>query len=111
MALPARNCLTTVVGEREYRSVFEIPPPTTFQKIGTIAFGLTAAVCTAFATSIALGLLGLMVALFAEYTHLIYSQPWAPLIGLEYGFLLGIVLGAIVCRKVIKSRPHGTPTQ
>jgi len=30
--------------------------------------------------------------------------PWLPLIGLEYGFLLGIVIGVIICK--MKSRSH-----
>ena len=76
-----------------------------FLRIGSRRAGV------ALATSAALGLLGLMVALFADYTRWIYSQPWLPLIGLEYGFLLGIVFDAIVCWKVIRSRLRGAPTQ
>ena len=97
--------------QSQYGSMFETVPLSTPQKIGVIAYGLAAGVCTALATSVVLGLLGTMVALFAEYTRWIYSQPWLPLIGLEYGFLLGIVLGVIVCRKVIKARMGTTPTQ
>jgi hypothetical protein len=91
--------------------VFETLPLSTPEKIGIVFYGLAAGVCTALGTSAALGLLGLMVALFAEYTRLIYSQPWLPIVGLEQGFLLGIILGVIVCWKVIKSRLRGTPTQ
>jgi len=91
--------------------MFETLPVSTPQKIGIIVYGLVAGVCTVLITSAALGLLGLMVALFASYTQWIPSQPWLPLIGLEQGFLLGIVLGAIVCWKVIRPSLRGTPTQ
>jgi hypothetical protein len=45
--------------------------------------------------------------LFAQYTQLIHLgeyQPWLPIIGLEYGFFLGIVFGVIVGWKVCASR-------
>jgi hypothetical protein len=65
-------------------------------------------------TSAAFGLLRIGITEFAQSTgriHLGEYQPWLPIIGLEQGFLLGVVLGAIISRKVIKARLRGTPTQ
>ena len=94
--------------------MFETLPLSTPQKIGAIVYGLAVGVGTALGTSATLALLGLAISLFAQSTgwiHLGEYQPWLPLIGLEQGFLLGIVLGAIVCWKVITSRVRGTPVQ
>ncbi len=52
-------------------------------------------------TSVALFLLG-VAATFAGnmgWVHLGDYQPWLPLAGLEYGFVLGIVIGVIVAMK------------
>jgi uncharacterized protein YneF (UPF0154 family) len=38
-------------------------------------------------------------------------QPWLPIIGLEYGFFLGIIIGSVVCWKVCKSRLGKVPTE
>jgi hypothetical protein len=81
--------------------------PSTPQKVGIIVYGLMAGVCTALVTSAASLLLGIAISLFAQSTgwiHLGEYQPWLPIIGLEYGFLFGIILGVIVCWKAIKSR-------
>jgi hypothetical protein len=37
--------------------------------------------------------------------------PWLPLIGLEYGFLLGIVIGVIICKIKSGSRPDRAATK
>jgi hypothetical protein len=81
------------------------------QKVGAIFYGLAAGLGVAIATSVALCLLGVVIALFANYTRWIPSQPWLPLVGLEQGFLLGIVLGAIVCWRVWRTRLGETGTQ
>jgi hypothetical protein len=39
-----------------------------------------------------------------QLIHLGEYQPWLPIIGLEYGFFLGIVFGVIVGWKVCASR-------
>lgn len=80
------------------------------QKIGIVIYGLAAGLCTAFGTSAVLLALGIAISLFAQSTgwiHLGEYQPWLPLIGLEYGFFLGIVIGAFVCWKVCRSRLGG----
>jgi uncharacterized protein YneF (UPF0154 family) len=52
-----------------------------------------------------------MLAGNARWIHLGDYQPWLPLIGLEYGFLLGLVPGGFVCRKILRSRLGGKPTK
>lgn len=84
--------------------------PSVPQKIGIVIYGLVAGLCTAVGTSAVLLVLGIAVSLFAQSTgwiHLGEYQPWLPMIGLEYGFFLGIVLGAIVCWRVWRSRLGG----
>jgi hypothetical protein len=52
-------------------------------------------------TSAALFLLGVITSLVGNmgWIHLGEYQPWLPLIGLEYGFALGIAIGLIVALK------------
>jgi len=52
-------------------------------------------------TSATLLLLGIGASLLGNmgWIHLGEYQPWLPLIGLEYGFLLGIIVGVIVAVK------------
>jgi hypothetical protein len=52
-------------------------------------------------TSAALFLLGIAATFLGNirWIHLGEYQPWLPLIGLEYGFPLGIVIGVIVAAK------------
>jgi hypothetical protein len=52
-------------------------------------------------TSAALFLLGIATSLLGNlgWIHLGEYQPWLPLIGLEYGFPLGIIIGVIVAMK------------
>ncbi len=98
----------------QYCSVMWTLPLSAPQKIGIILSGLAVAACVPVGTSAAFGLLRIGITEFAQSTgriHLGEYQPWLPIIGLEQGFLLGVVLGAIISRKVIKARLRGTPTQ
>ena len=63
----------------------------TLRKVGLV---LGAAVLT----SAALFLLGLATNLLGNigWIHFGEYQPWLPLIGLEYGFPIGIIIGVIV---------------
>ena len=81
-----------------------ILPLSTPQKIGVIFYGLAVGAGTTLLVSAGLFLLGLAVSLFAEYTGLLYSQPWLPIAGLEYGFVLGVPIGAVVAWRFVKSR-------
>ena len=77
--------------------------PSKPQKLGIVVWGLLLGIGTAFGTSAALLLLGIAISLFAQSTGWIRLgeyQPWLPLIGLEYGFFLGLVVGGVVCWKV-----------
>jgi hypothetical protein len=51
--------------------------------------------------STAFFLLGIATSLLGNmgWIHLGEYQPWLPLIGLEYGFPLGIIIGVIVAMK------------
>jgi len=64
----------------------------------------------ALLTSAALFLLGLIVSLAGNkgWIYLGESLPWLPLIGLEYGFVLGIIIGMIVVVKKPRRHPDGT---
>ncbi len=79
---------------------------TTPQKIGVVLYGLAAGVGATVLPSAALFLVGLAFSLMgnAGWIHLGEYQPWLPLAGLEYGFFLGIIIGAVVCWKVCRSR-------
>ena len=82
-------------------------PLSTPQKIGVIFYGLVVGVGTTFGISAGLFLMGLTVSLFAQYTgfpHLGEYQPWLAIAGLEYGFFLGIPVGAVVAWRVARSR-------
>jgi hypothetical protein len=89
-----------------------VSPLTMPQKVGAVFSGLAAGAGVALATSAALCLAGVGVAEAgnAGWIHLGEYQPWLPLIGLEQGFFLGIVLGAIVCWRVWTSRLGRLPT-
>lgn len=58
-------------------------------------------------TAASLFLLGAATSLVGDmgWIHLGENQPWLPLIGLEYGFPLGIIIGAIVASKRLRTRP------
>lgn len=63
----------------------------------------------ALLTSATLFLLGIVASLLGNmgWLHLGEDQPWMPLIGLEYGFLLGIVIGIIVAVKKARNPTAG----
>ena len=82
-------------------------PQSAPQKVGIVVYGLAVGACTALGTSAALLLFGIAISLFAQHTgwiHLGEYQPWLPIMGMEYGLFLGIVLGAFVCWKVWRTR-------
>lgn len=60
----------------------------------------------AILTSAALFVVGILLSLMgnAGWIHLGESQPWMPLIGLVYGFPVGLVIGAIVGHRFCRSR-------
>jgi hypothetical protein len=82
-------------------------PQSALQKIGVVFYGLAVGVGTALCTSATFLVLGVTISLTAQSTgwiHLGEYQPWLPIIGLEYGFFLGLVIGAFVCWKVWRTR-------
>jgi hypothetical protein len=84
-----------------------ISPKSPVQKIAIIIYGLIAGVLAAMGTSAACLVLGIAISLFAQSTgwiHLGGYQPWLPIIGLEYGFIPGVVIGTFVCWKVWRTR-------
>ncbi len=62
-----------------------------------IIHGVQTALRTAVITSFLCFLLGIGVTLAGNLRllHLGASQPWYPVIGLEYGFVLGLFIGVI----------------
>jgi hypothetical protein len=62
--------------------------------------------CAGVLSSVAFFFVGLLLSLAgnAGLLHLGEYQPWLPLIGLEYGFVLGLIPGLLVARKVFRSR-------
>jgi hypothetical protein len=84
-----------------------ISPQTPNQKFGVIMCGLFAGVSAAVGTAAGFLVLGIAISLFADSTgsiHLGEYQSWLPVIGLEYGFVPGIIIGAFVCWKVCRTR-------
>ncbi len=69
-----------------------------FLKFETAIRGAIAIVGTAVLTSAACFAVGIAISLAgnAGWFHLGEYQPWLPLIGLEDGFVLGLVLGVIL---------------
>lgn len=90
-----------------------VSPLTMPQRVGAVLSGLVAGMGVALATSAALSLVGVGIAEAgnAGWIHLGEYQPWLPIIGLEQGFLLGLVLGAIVCWRVWRSRLGRAPSE
>jgi hypothetical protein len=75
-------------------------PQSTFQKVGIVIYGIVVGVDTALGTSAVFLVLGSAISWLAQSTgwiHLGESQPWLPIIGMEYGFFLGLAIGAFVC--------------
>jgi uncharacterized membrane protein len=84
-----------------------ISPQSPIQKIAIVIYGLVAGVLAAVGTSVVCLLVGISISLFAQSTgwiHLGEYQPWLPIIGLEYGFIPGVVIGVFVCWKVWRTR-------
>jgi uncharacterized membrane protein len=84
-----------------------ISPQSPIQKIAIVIYGLVAGVLTAMGTSAVCLVLGISISLFAQSTgwiHLGEYQPWLPIIGLEYGFIPGVAIGAFVCWRVWRTR-------
>jgi hypothetical protein len=79
--------------------MFDSTPLSVPQKIGVVLGGFLVGAATAFVTSIVGCLLGIAVDWFALHTQLIHLaeyQSWLPVIGLFYGFYIGVVAGLIV---------------
>jgi hypothetical protein len=82
-------------------------PQSAIQKTGIVIVGLVAGVLAAVGTSAVCLVLGIAISLFAQSTgwiHLGEYQPWLPIIGLEYGFIPGVAIGAFLCWKVWRTR-------
>jgi hypothetical protein len=81
------------------------------QKIGIIFYGLIVGVGTALLTCLGLGLVGLLLSLMgsAGWIHLGEYQPWMPIIGVGYGLLPSIIIGAVVYWKVCRLRLRSMP--
>ena len=70
--------------------------------LGGLARGLGVAISTSailFVIGIALSLMG-----NAGWIHLGEDQPWMPLIGLIYGFPVGLIIGTVGCRRFCRSQ-------
>jgi len=76
---------------------------TALRKVGIILGTAVVTSAGSFLVGAALSLAG-----NSGWVHLGEYQPWLPLIGLEYGFLLGIVLGVIIYKRKSRSRVDGT---
>jgi hypothetical protein len=69
------------------------------RKVGIILGTAVITSATSFLVGVAFSLAG-----NKGWIHLGEYQPWLPIIGLEYGFFLGIVLGVIIWKKSDRSR-------
>jgi hypothetical protein len=88
-----------------------ITPLSVPQKAGVIFYGLTIGVCAVVATEVALVVLAFVV---LEVLHLAGNNGgggWF-VVGIAFdGFYVGIVVGAIVCWRVCRSRLRRVPTE
>ena len=76
-------------------------------KIGAVLYGLAAGVAVLLVTVFVATFLGVLIALFADYTGwrgLGEAKPLLPLTFGEYSILPGIVVGVVVCWRIWKSR-------
>lgn len=75
-------------------------------KMGILLRGFAKGIGIAILTSAVLFVFGLALSLMgnAGWIHLGQDQPWMPLIGLVYGFPIGLLIGAVVCWKHCRSR-------
>lgn len=78
---------------------------TFLRKLGIVARGIAAGIGATLLTSAGLFVVGMTLSLMgnAGWIHLGEDQPWLPIAGLEYGFFLGLILGAAVCWRVCHS--------
>jgi hypothetical protein len=78
-------------------------PLTTPQKVGIMVWGFLAFTCTAMGASAGCFVIGMGITLAGRrgWVHLGEYQPWLPIIGLEQGLLLGLVVGAIVAGRAV----------
>jgi len=82
----------------------------TLQKIGIVLYGLAVGIGTALGTSAACSVIGIATSEIAQSTgwiHLGEYQPWLPIIGLEYGFFLGLIIGGFFCWRILRGRLGG----
>jgi len=91
-----------------------IMPLSVPQKAGVIFYGLAIGVCAVVATMVAAVILGSLVAVLLAVAHLAGNDGGGGFFVAEaafYGFYAGIVVGAIVCWRVCRSRLRKVPAQ
>jgi hypothetical protein len=84
------------------------------EKGGVILYGLVTGVCALVATMAASVILGCLVSVFLLYTHLAGNDGgggWLVIGPAFYGFYGGIVVAAITCWRVCRSRLRKIPTE
>jgi hypothetical protein len=76
------------------------------RKVWNVVYAVIASLCVAFLIGVGLFLLGAAIAWLSGPLgwRLGEYQAWLPLIGLEYGFVLGLIPGAIIGRRFYRSR-------
>ena len=77
------------------------------QKVGVVFYGLAAGACAVVATTVASVILGVLVAVLLAVAHLAGNDGGGGFFVLEAafcGFYAGILVGAIVCWEVCRSR-------
>jgi len=92
--------------------IMYVMPLTAPQKVGVIFYGLAAGICAVVATTAASVILGVLVAVLLAVAHLAGNDGGGGFFAIEaafFGFYAGIVVGAIVCWKVCRSRLRGIP--
>ena len=91
-----------------------IMPLSVPQKVGVIFYGLAIGVCAVVATTVASVILGFLAAVLLAVAHLAGNDGGGGFFVIEaafFGFYAGIVVGAIVCWKVCRSRLRRITTQ
>lgn len=83
------------------------------RKAWSFVYAVIAGLCIAFLIGAGSFFVAIAISWLSQALrwHLGEYQMWLPIIGLEYGFLLGLIPAVIIARRFYRSRTRGAPTR